>query len=244
MARVLRDRRLGLVWLVVRLCVGWTFLWAGWEKMDGGWFSSTAGLDGFLGNAGSARMTAGAHAPVATWFATLSNHLFLPADGFLTWLVPIGEFAIGAGLILGVFTAAAAFFGGLLNLLFLLAGSLSAGLNPIMLSLELLLVAAGPAAYLYGADRFLLPALRRALTRSASPSVETVPAQAASRRGPLEVRERALRLLLGAALLLLAWGYGWGGVHAIGALALALFALWSALPRLEPIDGWRTWPLH
>ena len=239
MAHLLRDPRLGLVWLAVRLCVGWTFLWAGWEKISGGgWLSSTLGIDGFLGNAGSARMTAGAHAPVSTWFATLVNHVFLPADGFLSWLMPLGEFAIGAGLILGLFTAAAASFGGLLNLLFLLAGTTSAGLNPIMLSLALLLIAAGPAAYLYGADRVLLPALRRALSsqgaRDAGRAHPAYPAASTDR--PLHGRERMLGLALGAALLLLAWGYSWSGVHAIGAIVLAAVALASALAGVPPLE--------
>jgi thiosulfate dehydrogenase (quinone) large subunit len=169
---LLRDRRLGLVWLAARLWVGWTFLWAGWEKMSGGgWLGSTAGIDGFLNHAGSSSATAGAHASVSTWYATLVHHVFLPADGFLSYLVPIGEFAIGAGLILGVFTLGAAFFGALLNMLFMFSGSLSAGVSPIMLALELLLLGAGAAAYVYGADRYLLPALKRLWVARSLPSL-------------------------------------------------------------------------
>lgn len=164
--RAIRDPRLGMVWLAARLYVGWKFLEAGWDKVTGSeWLSSTEGIHGFLGAAGSPEATAGEHASVSHWYAWLVNNVFLHVQGLLAYLVPFGEMAIGVGLILGIFTLGAAFFGAMLNLLFMLSGSLSAGVNPIMFGLELLIMFAGGAAYVYGIDRILLPRLRRMWTR-------------------------------------------------------------------------------
>jgi thiosulfate dehydrogenase [quinone] large subunit len=161
-----------MVWLAARLFVGWKFLEAGWDKVTGeGWLGSTEAIHGFLGAAGSPEATAGEHASVSTWYAWLVNHVFLHVQGLLSYLVPLGEIAIGIGLILGVFTLGAAFFGALLNLLFMLSGSLSASINPIMFGLELLIMFAGAAAYVYGVDRVLLPQIKqRWANRSSAPA--------------------------------------------------------------------------
>ncbi|EKD87958.1 MAG: hypothetical protein ACD_35C00121G0001 [uncultured bacterium] len=66
-------------------------------------------------------------------------------------LIAVGEFLIGLALILGIFVGVAAFFGGLMNLNFLLAGSLSSG--PVLLVLEMLLVVAWKIGGYYGLDR-------------------------------------------------------------------------------------------
>jgi thiosulfate dehydrogenase (quinone) large subunit len=161
MERTLRDPRLGMVWLAARLFVGWKFLEAGWDKVTGeGWLGSTEAIHGFLGGATSPEATAGEHASVSTWYAWLTNHVFLHASGLLSYLVPFGEVAIGIGLILGIFTLGAAFFGAMLNLLFMLSGSLSAGINPIMFGLGLMIMFAGSAAYVYGVDAVLLPRIK------------------------------------------------------------------------------------
>jgi thiosulfate dehydrogenase (quinone) large subunit len=161
MERTLRDPRLGMVWLAARLFVGWKFLEAGWDKVTGeGWLGSTEAIHGFLGGASSPKATAGEHASVSTWYAWLVNHVFLHLSGPLSYLVPFGEIAIGLGLILGIFTLGAAFFGAMLNLLFMLSGSLSAGINPIMFGLGLMIMFAGSAAYVYGVDAVLLPRIK------------------------------------------------------------------------------------
>jgi thiosulfate dehydrogenase [quinone] large subunit len=226
---ILRDRRGGMVWLAARLWVGWTFLNASWGKITGdGWFNSTAAIDGYLKHAASSESTTGAHAPVATWFAALINHVFLPIDGFLSYFVPICEFALGIGLIFGALSTLAAFFGGLLVLLFMLSGTLSTGVNPFMLSLQVLLLGAGAAAYVYGVDRYLLPALgalwRKVTRRPRSPQAErTAPER--DRGGRLDPVERTVRVLLGVALLLIAWGYSWSGEIGIGAIVVGGIAL-------------------
>jgi thiosulfate dehydrogenase (quinone) large subunit len=175
MNAILRDPRLGLVWLAARLWVGWQFLHAGWDKTftseSSSWWGSTTGIDGFLGNAGSAKSTTGAYAPVSHWYGALINHAFLHADRFFAIAIPTGELLVGVGLILGVFTMAAAFGGALLNLNFLLSGSTSAGLNPLMFGLGLLIMFAGSAAYVYGVDRVTMPLLKAIVRSETEPRV-------------------------------------------------------------------------
>jgi thiosulfate dehydrogenase [quinone] large subunit len=100
---------------------------------------------------------------VASWYAWLIEKAFLPADLFLSYPIAVGELAIGIALFVGVFTALSAFFGALMNLHFMLAGALGAGENPIMFGLSLGIIFVGSAAYVYGVDRFLIPAVRRRL---------------------------------------------------------------------------------
>ena len=72
-------------------------------------------------------------------------------------VIAVGEFLIGAALILGLFTAIAAFFGGVLSMSFGLAGV--AGVNPVFFVLEVLIVLAWRNAGYLGLDRYVLPAL-------------------------------------------------------------------------------------
>ena len=65
--------------------------------------------------------------------------------------------AIGLGLLFGVLTGLAAFFGAFMNMSFLLAGSAST--NPVMFTLAIGLILAWKVAGYYGVDRYLLPAL-------------------------------------------------------------------------------------
>jgi thiosulfate dehydrogenase [quinone] large subunit len=70
-------------------------------------------------------------------------------------LVVAGEILIGIALILGLFTAIAAFFGGFMNWNFMMAGTAST--NPVLLVLSILLILAWKTAGHWGVDRFILP---------------------------------------------------------------------------------------
>ncbi len=77
-----------------------------------------------------------------------------------TWFAPLialGEDAVGLGLIFGILTGFAAFFGALMNMSFLLAGSAST--NPVLFTLAIGLILAWKVAGYYGVDRWLLPML-------------------------------------------------------------------------------------
>jgi glucose-6-phosphate-specific signal transduction histidine kinase len=54
--------------------------------------------------------------------------------------------------------------------------------------------------------------------------------------GPLDQFERTVRVMLGIALVLLAWGFGWSDVEAIGALLLGIVALVTAAVGYSPTD--------
>ncbi len=155
---VFADTRLSWLWLVVRVYVGWQWVSAAIEKIQGpGWVGSTAGagLTGFV--KGSIAQTAGAHPAVQGWYATLLKDLVLPHVVVWSYLVTIGELACGIGLILGVFTGIAAFSGAFMNMNYMMAGAVS--INPILLFLELLLILAWRVAGYIGVDFALLPAL-------------------------------------------------------------------------------------
>ena len=70
MSRNIRDPRSGLVWLAVRLWVGWEYLGAGCQKTFGSessaWWNSSTGVHGFLTGSASALSTTGATHPFRT----------------------------------------------------------------------------------------------------------------------------------------------------------------------------------
>jgi thiosulfate dehydrogenase [quinone] large subunit len=70
-------------------------------------------------------------------------------------VIVFGELAIGLGLIVGAFVGIAAFFGALMNMNFMLAGSAST--NPVLFVLAVGLMLAWKVAGYYGMDRVLLP---------------------------------------------------------------------------------------
>jgi thiosulfate dehydrogenase [quinone] large subunit len=72
-------------------------------------------------------------------------------------MVAIGEVVIGVMLILGLFTGIAAALGAILNFSFVFAGS--AGVNPAMILVSVLIILAWRNAGWYGLDRWVLPAL-------------------------------------------------------------------------------------
>ena len=123
-------------WLVVRLYVGYEWIVAGWAKVTSeAWVGGGAGsaLTGFL--KGALAKTGGAHPDVQAWYATFLEHIILPHTTIWSNIVAWGEIAVGIGLILGILTSVAAFFGFFMNLNYLLAGTVST--NPILLMLSI-----------------------------------------------------------------------------------------------------------
>lgn len=152
------DSRLGWLWLIARVYVGYQWLSAGWEKIsDGGWIGSQAGtaLRGFL--AGSLAKGTGPHPDVSAWYGWFLAHAVLPHATLIANIVTIGEITAGAALVLGAFTGIAAFAGAFMNLNYLFAGTVS--INPILLIIELFLILAWRSAGWLGFDRWLLPLL-------------------------------------------------------------------------------------
>jgi len=150
------DTRLGLLWLVVRVYVGWQWLEAGWAKLHSPvWVGDKAGtaLQGFL--AGALQKTGGPHPDVQSWYAVFLQGFVSHHTALFSYLVSYGELLVGVALILGLFTGVAAFFGAFMNMNYLLAGTVS--INPVLFVLEVFLILAWRVAGWIGLDRYALP---------------------------------------------------------------------------------------
>jgi thiosulfate dehydrogenase (quinone) large subunit len=149
----------GLLWLVVRLYVGWQFLEAGLEKARGtGWLNNNgSALEGFWQRI--VQVPAQGKPPITyDWYREFIQMLL--SSHSVVWfakLIVFGEIAIGIALILGLLTGLAAFGGIFLNFNFMLAGSAST--NPVLFLLGALLLLAWKVAGWIGVDHWLLPLL-------------------------------------------------------------------------------------
>ncbi len=152
------DPRAAWLWLLPRLWIGWQWLQAAEHKIfDPGWVGDGSALKGFWVNAIKIPATG---KPVITydWYRGFLTFM-LNAQAY-TWfgkLVAYGELLVGIALILGAFTGIAAFFGGLMNFNYMLAGSAST--NPMLFIIAIGLILAWKVAGRVGADYVLLPTI-------------------------------------------------------------------------------------
>jgi thiosulfate dehydrogenase (quinone) large subunit len=159
------NTRAGLLWLPVRLFVGFSFFEAGLHKLfpagkdiGAGWLDGGASLLGFWNGAVAIPDAPGRPAITFEWYRDFLNVLINnDAQSWFGYVIVFGEIAIGLGLIFGILTGIAAFFGALMNMSFLLAGSAST--NPVLFMLGIGLILAWRVAGYYGVDRWLLPRL-------------------------------------------------------------------------------------
>lgn len=144
------------LWFVVRMYVGAEWLLAGWEKtISPAWGTSGKALSGFV--AGALAKSTGANPAVQGWYASFLQNFVLPHAGLFSVIVNWGEMAVGLGILFGVLTGIAAGFGVLMNLNYLLAGTVS--INPILGMIGLFLVFSWRVCGWLGIDSWLLPAL-------------------------------------------------------------------------------------
>lgn len=187
------DTRMAWLWTIVRLYVGYQWLVAGVEKLFGfnidftssgfwkgnisdSWiFGPHLGsqLTGFA-TGGIAKAT-GTHPAVQDWYAWFLQNIVVPGAGFWSYVITFGEVAVGIGLIIGMLTGIAAFFGVFMNMNFLLAGTVS--INPIIGGLAIFLVLAWRVAGYYGVDRWLLPLLGTPWTGTLARAEQAQPKQ-------------------------------------------------------------------
>jgi thiosulfate dehydrogenase (quinone) large subunit len=145
-----------VVWGIARLYLGWLWLAAGWGKVvSPAWVGEQAGtaVSGYL--QGAIARAAAEPPTVNPWYAWLIERLFLPNVTLLSYLVAFGEVLVGLALIAGFLVGISAFFGGFMNVSFLLAGTLST--NPEMFVLATWLVLGWRVAGYYGLDYWVLP---------------------------------------------------------------------------------------
>ena len=135
-----RSTRASVIWLIVRLWLGWQWLDAGWLKATSpgyaNWLTHSAGLQGFIGTADSSwahRAQAYGHPEVAYgWYVSLLNDVGQHAQ-VVSVAVTFSELAVGVGLLLGCLTGIAAAGGIALNLIYITSGS--AGPNGVFILL-------------------------------------------------------------------------------------------------------------
>ena len=161
LARLLfADTRMAWLWLVVRLYVGYAWVDAGLHKVqDPKWaFGDGSAILGFWQRAAAVPAAPAKPLIVYDWYrAVLQQLIEAQSHTWFGGLVAWGELLIGVGMILGAFVGVAAFFGAMLNMNFMLAGT--AATNPVLFVLAVGLILAWKVAGYYGADRFLLPVL-------------------------------------------------------------------------------------
>jgi thiosulfate dehydrogenase (quinone) large subunit len=158
------NTRAGLLWLPIRIFLGFAWLDSGLHKLvNAAWQDGTA-LTAFW-----ERVVAVPEAPARPpityeWYRDFLQALLDGGHaGWFGWLVMLGEVAVGLGLLFGVLTGIAAFFGALMNMSFLLAGTAST--NPVLFTLAIGIMLAWRVAGYYGFDRTLLPMLGTPWTR-------------------------------------------------------------------------------
>lgn len=167
------DVRFSILWLVVRIWLGYQWIDAASHKIGNpAWVVTGDALKGYWSNAVAIPETG--RPPIAfDWYRGFIQGL-LDAQAY-TWfakLVAYGELLVGIALIVGAFVGIAAFFGAVMNWNFMMAGSAST--NPMLFVAALLLIFAWKTAGFLGLDYFLLNWLgtpwgrRRAASRSES----------------------------------------------------------------------------
>lgn len=153
------NAHLALLWLPLRFYIGREWLSAGEHKItSSAWTDGGAAVEGFWVGATTPNPETGAVRAAYDWYADfltyMIDHNWAAVLGpAIAW----GEFLIGLGLIVGALVGIAAFFGTLLNISFMLAGTVSS--NPVMFAITVFIVLAWKVAGWWGLDRWILPAL-------------------------------------------------------------------------------------
>jgi thiosulfate dehydrogenase [quinone] large subunit len=154
--KLLNHPLASLIWLPIRVWLGWQWLQAGLHKFESpAWMQTGLALKGFWSAAVAIPATGNPPIHYAWYRAFLQMMLNAQAYTWFAKLVPVGEFLVGIALILGIFTGFAAFMGGLMNWNFMMAGS--ASVNPMFFALSVGLVLAWKISGYIGADFFLVP---------------------------------------------------------------------------------------
>jgi len=153
--KFLSDPRAGWLFLPLRIWLGYQWVVAGLHKVESAaWMSTGSALQGYWAGAVAIPAT-GSPSIAFGWYRSFLQ--FLLSTGSYTWfakLVALGEVGVGIALILGAFTGFAAFFGGLMNWNYMMAGSAST--NPLLFVCAVAIILGWKVAGYIGADYALL----------------------------------------------------------------------------------------
>ena len=143
--------------LIIRLYLGYEWMIHGFEKIKGGAFDAS----GFLGNIVTNPVTGPDGGALYPIYGAFIEKFAIPNVGLINILIPWGEFLVGLGLLLGVLTTAAAFFGLMMNFMFVFGGTVST--NPLYILLGMIILVAGANAGRFGGDYYVLPWIRKTI---------------------------------------------------------------------------------
>ena len=153
------DKRASVIWLIARVWLGYQWISASLHKLSSpDWMVTGNALKGFWMGAVKVPTDGGKPAIAFAWYRGFLQAM-LNAQAY-TWfakVVAVSEFLIGLSLILGIFIGFTAFFGGFMNVNYLLAGTVST--NPILFLIAMFLVLAWKTAGWWGVDRWVLTLL-------------------------------------------------------------------------------------
>jgi thiosulfate dehydrogenase (quinone) large subunit len=154
------NRGWAWIWVVLRLYLAYVWINAGWAKIGNpAWMQTGAALKGYWTNA--VKIPDPAHPIIAyDWYRGFIQALL--DSGAYAWfakLVALGELLVGVALLLGFLTGLSAFLAGFMNWNYMMAGS--AGVNPALFVLAILLLLAWKTAGWWGLDRWILPRVAR-----------------------------------------------------------------------------------
>jgi len=139
---------------VIRIILGYKWFTGGWGKVTAGGFDAT----GYLTNALTNPVAKGDEVLYPLYNAFI-EHVALPMVDVINVLVPWGELLVGIGLITGILTLPAVFFGMLMNFMFMFAGTVST--NPLLVLLGFIVLLAAGNAGKFGGDFFVAPWLKK-----------------------------------------------------------------------------------
>ena len=156
--KLLNDPRAGLLWLPLRIWLGWQWFEAAQHKIfNPAWMQTGDALKGFWTSA-VAIPDGGRPAIAFGWYREFLQFM-LNAHAY-TWfakVIALSELTFGILLIIGAFTGIAAFATGFMNWNFMMAGS--ASINPMLFVIAVGLILAWKVSGYFGADYFLLRSL-------------------------------------------------------------------------------------
>jgi thiosulfate dehydrogenase [quinone] large subunit len=147
------------IFCLLRIYLGWEWATAGFHKLTGG-FDATGFIKGAVTKPVIDKATNELIYPTFTAFL---EHFALPNAAVFNVVIPIGELLVGLGLIVGALTTAAAFFGLLMNFMFMFAGTVST--NPWLILLGGIIFMAGTNAGRFGVDHYLAPVARKLINK-------------------------------------------------------------------------------
>lgn len=164
------DKRMSIVWLLVRLWLGWQWVETGLEKVsDPAWMQTGEATKGFWTRA--VQIPAEGRPLISyDWYRSfIQSMLDSNAHVWFSKIVAVGEVIIGVALILGIFVGLTAFFAGFMNWNFIMAGT--ASVNGVFIVLAFLLILAWKVAGYLGLDYYILPRIADFWTPAPTPTI-------------------------------------------------------------------------